>query len=280
MAIEIVVDVVRLEEKLIIEAFREAGLDVTIVNLKNTPITWSDLSLDASIIRPISMYKAVYTASIRESTGIYTVNNSRSLLVSGDKILTLSVLKKVGIPFPETIIAFSGEAVLSASKIIDFPFVDKPPVGSWGRLVTLVRDIGTLKSIIEHREMMLSQSMKTHLIQRFIESDGKKDIRVLTIGDHVVGAVARIPNDGEWRSNVALGGKTEPYKLDEELEEIVLKTVKEVGGEFMAIDLFVSDGRYLVNEVNGVPEFKGFMKALKINVHKLLAKYVKDKLKK
>ncbi|MEM0275306.1 MAG: hypothetical protein QXE67_03555, partial [Nitrososphaerota archaeon] len=99
-------------------------------------------------------------------------------------------------------------------------------------------------------------------------------------GDHVVGAVARIPNDGEWRSNVALGGKTEPYKLDEELEEIVLKTVKEVGGEFMAIDLFVSDGRYLVNEVNGVPEFKGFMKALKINVPKLLAKYVKDKLKK
>lgn len=278
MDVEVIVDIVRLEEKLIIKSLRDAGLEPAITNLKSKPLSWLDEPPRVSIIRPISMQKAVYSASIRESMNVKTINNHSSILVAGDKILTLSKLREFGVPFPESYVAFSGDAVLRAGEKMGFPLVDKPPVGSWGRLVTLVSDSNTLRSIIEHREMVPSQTVKTHIIQRYVK-DSRMDIRVLTLGDQIIGAVTRTPNCGEWRSNVALGGKMEPYKVDSELEDIVSRTLKAVGGEFMAVDVFLEDGRYLVNEVNGVPEFKGFMLATRINVPEMLARYVKREVK-
>ncbi|MEN2974932.1 MAG: lysine biosynthesis protein LysX [Candidatus Caldarchaeales archaeon] len=278
MEVEVILDIVRLEEKLIIKNLKDVGLDVKITNLKYSPLSWIDNPPNISLIRPISMQKAVYSSCIRESMNVKTINNHVSIMIAGDKILTLSKLKEAGIPFPETYVAFSDNAVIKAGEIIGFPLVDKPPIGSWGRLITLVSDVNVLKSIVEHREMMLSQSSRTHMIQRYIK-EGRRDIRVLSIGDMIIGAVVRVPNDGEWRSNVALGARMEPYKVDTELEDIIQKTIRVVGGEFLAVDVFLEDGRYLVNEVNGVPEFKGFMTTTKINVPEILARYIKAELK-
>jgi lysine biosynthesis enzyme LysX len=278
--IEVVLDVVRLEEKLIIKSLRDNNVELSLTNLRINPLSWSITGeVDLTLIRPISMYRAVYSACIRESMGIQTMNNSSSILISGDKVLTLSKLKALNISVPETYIAFSSEAVLKAGEKIGFPLVDKPPIGSWGRLVTLVKDLQVLKSIVEHREMLPSQSVKTHIIQKYIK-DSRMDIRVLTLPNQIIGAVVRKPDNREWRSNVALGGITEPYRLDSDLEELTYKVAEVIGGEFIAVDVFQEDGRYLVNEVNGVPEFKGFMTATKINVPEILTHYIKAKIKK
>jgi len=157
--------------------------------------------------------------------------------------------------------------------------VDKPPIGSWGRLVTLVKDHQILRSVIEHRELLQSQLIKTHLIQRYVDS-GSSDLRVLVLGGEVLGGMRRIAAEEDWRSNVARGGRTEAIKIDQEIEEKAVKTAEAIGGEFLAIDLFEENGAYLVNEVNGVPEFKGFMKATGIDVAEKLAEYVKTILKK
>lgn len=277
--VEIVVDLVRLEEKLIIKSLRENGLETSLTNLKTDPLSWNvDEDITISLIRPISMYRAVYSASIRESMNIQTINNSSSIMISGDKILTLSKLKALNIPFPQTYIAFTSIAVLKAGEKIGFPLVDKPPIGSWGRLVTLVKDLHVLKSIIEHRDMLPSQTTKTHIIQKYVK-DSRKDIRILTLPNQIIGAVVRRPGNDEWRCNVALGGRTELYRADSELEELTYKVTETIGGEFIAIDVFQEDGKYLVNEVNGVPEFKGFMAATKINVPEILAGYIKKRIK-
>jgi len=47
----------------------------------------------------------------------------------------------------------------------------------------------------------------------------------------------------------------------------------------VSIDIFEGKEGYLVNEVNGVPEFKGFMKATGINVGDEIAKYVYERVK-
>lgn len=280
MKVEVILDYVRPEEKLIIQSFKNKGIQVFLTNLRLKPLSWIDVDgdIDLSLIRSISMYRAVYSACMRESINIQTMNDSYSILVSGDKILTFSKLKMAKIPFPETYIAFSGEAVLKAGQNIGFPLIDKPPIGSWGRLVTLVKDFQVLKTIIEHREMMFSQNMKTHVLQRYVKDD-REDVRVLTLPNQIIGAVVKRPKDGEWRSNVALGAQMELYKLDSELEEITFKVAEAVGGEFLAVDIFREGGRYLVNEVNGVPEFKGFMTATRIDVPDILTDYVKMKNK-
>ena len=274
MEVEVLFDVPRIEEKLILKALRERGIEVKLSNVKEKPLSWTG-EASIALIRPISMMRAVYSAAIREASGVLTINKSSAIMLAGDKILTLSKFKEKGLPFPETVIAFTPQAAEKAGELIGFPAVDKPPIGSWGRLVTLLNDPQVLRSVIEHREILPSQSIKTHVIQRYIESS-KRDIRVIVLGGEALGAMCRIAENGDWRSNVALGGRVEAYRLDEELEELAVKAAEAVEGEFVAVDLLSDNGGYLVNEVNGVPEFKGFIKATKINVAGKLADYVKS----
>ena len=277
--IELIFDVPRLEEKLIIQELKNLGLEPKLTNVKYEPLSWSDQAADLALVRTISMQRAAYSASIREALGVRTINSSQAILIAGDKIFTLSALKKAGIPFPESIVAFNSEAAEKAGELLGYPIVDKPPIGSWGRLVTLVKDPQSLRSIIEHRELYQSQLIKTHLIQKYISS-GNRDLRILVLGGEVLGGIRRVAAEADWRSNVARGGKAEPIKIDSELEELSLKAARVIGGEFIAIDIFEDDGRYLVNEVNGVPEFKGFMMVTGVNVPRKLAEHVKDLIKK
>jgi len=276
--VELLFDIPRLEEKLIVNAFRKLGLELKLTNVKYHPLSWDDHPVTVALIRTISMQRAAYSASLREAVGVKTINNSKSILIAGDKILTLSELRKAGIAFPESVVAFNSEAAEKAGEILGFPIVDKPPIGSWGRLVTLVRDHQSLRSVIEHRELLQSQLIKTHLIQKYING-GNRDLRILVLGEEVLGGMRRIAALDDWRSNVARGGKVEAIKLDSELTELSLKTAEVIGGEFIAIDLFEENEGYLVNEVNGVPEFKGFMKATRVNVAEKLAEYVRSILK-
>jgi len=271
--VELIVDVPRLEEKLILEELGRSGLRFKLTNAKYTPLAWGERPAEIALIRAVSMQRAAYCAAIRESSGARAINSSEAIIIAGDKILTLSRFWRAGIPFPETMIALNGEAAERAEKMVRFPVIDKPPIGSWGRLVTLVRDSQSFKSVIEHRELYQSQALKTHLIQRYI--DGGRDLRVLVLGEEVLGAIWRTAADGDWRSNVARGGAVKIAELDEELRELALRVSSVIGGEFIAIDVFKEDGRYLVNEVNGVPEFKGFMEATKINVPGKIVEYVK-----
>jgi len=277
--VELIFDIPRLEEKLIIEAFKKLGIKLKLTNVKYTPLTWNEPAAEIALIRTISMQRAAYSASMREAVGARAINSSMAIIIAGDKVFTLSKLKEAGIPFPESAVAFNSEAVEKAAELIGYPMVDKPPIGSWGRLVTLVKDHQILRSVIEHRELLQSQLIKTHLIQRYVDS-GSSDLRVLVLGGEVLGGMRRIAAEEDWRSNVARGGRTEAIKIDQEIEEKAVKTAEAIGGEFLAIDLFEENGAYLVNEVNGVPEFKGFMKATGIDVAEKLAEYVKTILKK
>ncbi len=279
MEVELIFDVPRLEEKLIVKALKKSGLDLKLTNVKYDPLTWGNPPAPLSLIRTISMQRAVYSASLREAAGAKTINRYHAILIAGDKILTLSELKKASIPFPESLVAFNPEAAEKAGELLGYPVVDKPPIGSWGRLVTLVRDHQSLKTVIEHRELLQSQVIKTHLIQRYV-SGGNIDLRILVLGEEVLGGMRRIAGVDEWRSNVARGGKVEAIKLNEELMELALKVAEVIGGEFIGIDLFEENGSYLVNEVNGVPEFKGFMEATHINIPEKLADYAKSVLRK
>ncbi|MEM2757498.1 MAG: lysine biosynthesis enzyme LysX, partial [Sulfolobales archaeon] len=145
----------------------------------------------------------------------------------------------------------------------------------WGRLVSYIRDNIDLRMISEHRDYM-GPIVKTHIMQEVIGLG--KDLRCIVVGDEVLGCMIRKASDDEWRSNVALGGTVENYPVDSEIEELVIRASKAVGTEFAGVDLLVGDG-YYVNEVNGVPEFKGFIRATGTKVHEHLVKYLVGSIK-
>ncbi len=273
MRIELLYDMPRIEEKLMIESLRARGVDVALTNVSTRPLVIGESEADLSLVRVVSMQKALYSATIRESGGTRAMNSSLTLMICGDKILTLSRIKSLGISVPRTTVLLGPDSAEQVFKQFPKPFVDKPPIGSWGRMVTLVKDLATWRSIVEHRQMMQSQQLRTHVVQEYIEGMGR-DIRAIVIGSEFIGAVHRISSGDEWRTNVALGGKTAPIKSDGELVEMSLRAAEATRGDFISVDILESkNGEHYLNEVNGVPEFKGFMEATGINVAELFVDY-------
>lgn len=273
MTYYIAVDIIRHDEKMILEAFKNLGIDAMVIKVDSELLPLVDgRALEGSlvVVRPLSAYNAIYSAVAFESMGALTVNSSKTLYLCNDKILTYGCLIREGLKVPKTYIALSPSSLQTASSRLQFPLIDKPPIGSWGRLVSYIRDSVDLKMISEHREFM-GPLMKTHVVQEVIGLG--KDLRCIVIGDEVLGCMVRKASDGEWRSNVALGGTVEGYPVDSEVAELAIRASKAVGAEFAGVDLLIGDG-YYVNEVNGVPEFKGFIKATGIKVHEYLVKYL------
>jgi len=221
------------------------------------------------------MFRGARTAAVLESMGSRTINGSIAILTCGDKVLTYAALSKLGLPIPKSFLALGKEAALKAYNSFKGVAVVKPPLGSWGRMVSLVRSGEMVEQIAEAREIM-SSSLKGHVVQEYVETGGR-DIRCLVLGGKLLGCMERMASTG-WRSNVALGGAVRPVRVDGELEELSIKASESVRGEFIAVDL-LTDGRPLVNEVNGVPEFKGFIRATGIKAPDLLASHVREVLR-
>ncbi len=228
-----------------------------------------------SLIRTIGMFRGARASAVLKSMGSHTINESSSILTCGDKALTYAALLRGGIPIPRSFLALGKDAAIKAYGSFNNVAVDKPPLGSWGRLISLVRNYDLMEQIALAREIMPS-SMKGHLIQEYVNTGGR-DLRCLVLGGRLLGCMERIASSG-WRSNVALGAKIRSVRVTPLMEELSIKAAEAVKGEFVAIDLLAGE-EILVNEVNGIPEFKGFMRATGIDVPREIALYITRVLK-
>lgn len=280
VGIAIVYDIARWEERALIEAIRARGLKPQIIHVEFTNFTIGDgldSSIDIVLQRSLSHSIALTSTILLESSGLEVVNNSRSIAIAQDKVWTLSLLSRSGIPAPKTIVSFSEAKALEAANMLGYPVVIKPINGSWGRLVSLAPDEETLRIILEHRLYTRNPYMKVHLIQEYVRKPGR-DIRVFVVGDEVPVAIYRVSN--HWITNTARGGKALPAPIDEELRELSIKTAKTIGVEIAGIDIFEDNDRgYLVNEVNAIPDFRNTVPATGYNLQDKIIEYLISKIK-
>ncbi len=268
--VALLVDKVRFEEKRIASRLREwssvelVHADKRIQWLKPPRQTRSRGfgSFDVAVVRPLSMYLAAYASALAEAWGLPTVNPSEAILYSGDKLLAYSRLASHGIPIPPTGFLAGGAESLGLDESVEY--VLKPPVGSWGRLVSRVHGLGEARLHAALRARLPCMVQRVSIVQEYVVG-GERDYRCLVVGGEGLGCIVRSSSVGEWRSNVALGASVEPVGdsgLLGELLEASIRAAEAVGGVFVSVDLFYSEGDgVLVNEVNGVPEFKGFYRA-------------------
>jgi [lysine-biosynthesis-protein LysW]---L-2-aminoadipate ligase len=266
---------VRVEEKLLAEAFEALGakcdifFDNEVIFDVQKPEKWK--VYDVIVERCISHSRAIAAIQIFEGFGIPVVNPLSVGLVCGDKIRTSVALTRAGVPHPKLKIAFEPESALQAIEEMGYPVVLKPPVGSWGRLMALVRDRYTAEAILEHKKTLGGITQSIFYIQEYIEKQGR-DIRAFVVGDETIAAVTR--NAEHWITNTARGGKTANYPVSKEFNQLCLKAAKAVGGGIVALDVFESSRGLLVNEVNYTMEFKNSITPTGVNIPKRMAQYI------
>ncbi len=203
--------------------------------------------------------------------GVNVINASDVLATCGNKLATTAKLSEAGIPTPKTMVAFSLDGALRAAKEIGYPVVVKPINGSWGRLVSLAEDEEDLRTILEHREAIPSPYYRIHYIQEFIRKPGR-DIRAYGTEKEFVTAIYRISD--HWITNTARGARAEPAPQNPELQELVVRTARAMGGGFLGMDIAEDEERgLLVLEVNAVTEFKNAARVTGVNIARELVSY-------
>jgi [lysine-biosynthesis-protein LysW]--L-2-aminoadipate ligase len=258
--LSILYDRIRWEEKTLRDKAKKKGIKAELIDAKSFPVDLSSKKIDkfGDIVlqRCIGYFRGLHFSAMLESKGISVINSFNTSLLCGDKLLTSLQLSKAGIPTPKTFVAFSMESALDAISEIGYPVVVKPIIGSWGRLVSLVKDSESAEVVFEHREMMNNSLLKIYYIQEFVKRP-PRDIRIISMDDETVTAIYRSSTSNNWKTNVALGAKVSPCKITDEIEEIAVNTSKVLGGGILAIDAMESEDGILVHEVNSTIEFKG-----------------------
>ena len=187
-----------------------------------------------------------------EAHRVVVMNDSAALFAMHDKLLTARLLRRADLPHPRT-------AHIRPDRpfpAIRPPVVVKPRFGSGGRGVTLCSDEEALCDTLARLSSMPWFEQQGVLVQELVPPQGY-DLRILVAGQRVVGAIFRIAAEGEWRTNIALGGSRRPVAdPPHQACDIALAAARAVGAALVGVDL-VHDGLggWTIIELNGAVEF-------------------------
>ena len=225
----------------------------------------------------ISYIRGLHLTYCLEEIGLPVVNSFNVSEICGNKLITSMVLKKNNVPTPKTTFAFSTESARECMNKLGYPLVVKPIIGSWGRGVYQIKDHTMAKIFLDMREENNNLFSRIYYFQELVDRP-TRDIRCIVIGNEIAASVYRYSPENEWRTNVAVGGRTEVAPLNPELREIVLKASKAVGEGILGVDLMEDRERgYLVHEVNNTVEFRGASAVSKSDIAGKMVDYLLEK---
>jgi len=269
---------IRKEEKLLIEAFHNAGVEPIMIDDRKLVMDFHTApDIDVLVERSINHSRALHALRLFESAGVPCINSHKVSQICGDKLLTTAALKDKGIAQPECRVAFTEESALQAIEQLGYPVVLKPAVGSWGRLLSKINDRDAAETVLEHKTVLGSYHHSIFYIQQYIEKNGR-DIRSFVIGDECIAAIYRTSD--HWITNTARGATASKCEVTDEVAEISIAAAQAVGGGIVAVDLFESDAGLMVNEVNYTMEFRNSIDTTGIDIPARVVDYVINQAKK
>ena len=184
--------------------------------------------------------------------GVHVLNDPATLLAAHDKLLTARLLRRHNIAHPATFHVGSGRSAPEPRH----PVVLKPRYGSWGLEVHRCDDhvsVAEAMARVRTRGWYLRHGA---IVQELVPPQGY-DLRVLVAAGRVVGAVYRVAREGEWRTNVTLGGlRRQVLEPPCEAAALAVAAARSIGAALVGVDLLPTVlGGWVVVELNGAVEF-------------------------
>jgi ribosomal protein S6--L-glutamate ligase len=223
---------------------------------------------DAVVVRtmpPGSLEQVVFRMDLlhrAQARGVLVLNPPAALEACVDKYLATARLAAAGLPVPPTAVCQHADAAMEAFHALGGDVVVKPLFGSEGRGMIRVGD----PELAWRTFRTLERTQAVLYLQRFVPHPGW-DLRVLVLGGRVLAAMRRYAN-GDWRTNVAQGGRAEAVTPTDAEARLALRAAAAVGAPLAGVDLLPGPGGdgYVVLEVNAVPGWRALAPVCGVDV--------------
>ncbi len=194
-----------------------------------------------------------------EMMGLRLVNGSKAIAICRSKFLTLQVLSAAGLPVLDTYMVNSLTGYADALRRLQGPPVVVKLVSSrQGSGVFLVENGSKDPLVGGERLSQVMQQRQGVLVQRFWAPQGRRDIRIVMLGEDSAWAMEIEPAPGEFRANVHLGGVGRAIAAEGEMLSLAKQARQAVGLDIAGVDLMQdSTGNWCLGEVNFTPGFRG-----------------------
>ena len=238
-----------------IEVRREVGNHVsfgaeTEVDLGEMDVVWlrQDPPFDMGYITTTQLLEMSHPKTLVVNDPFWVRNSPEKLLVLRFPTLT-----------PPTAIARDLETI-RAFKARHGDIILKPLYGNGGagvfRLDPNDRNLSSL------HELFMGINREPLIVQKFLPAVEKGDKRVILVDGEPVGAINRVPQAGETRSNMHVGGRPEKVGLterDREICRVIGPVLREKGQVFVGIDV-IGDWLTEINVTSptGIQELERF----------------------
>jgi ribosomal protein S6--L-glutamate ligase len=278
--------------KKLVEAARKRGHTVALIDpakcymniTSNNPLVYMKgkaLSNFDAIIPRIGASITFYACAVLrqfEMMGVFSINDSEAIGRARDKLRSLQLLSRAGVPLPSTGFAHSPD---DRDHVIDLcggaPLVLKLLEGTQGKGVVLAETKQAAESVID----AFKSAYLNILIQQFVpQGSGKKpkasDIRCFVIGDQVVASMKRQAKEGEFRSNLHRGGTATNIKITKEERAIAIKASQTMGLNVSGVDIMRSKNGPVVLEVNSSPGLEGIETTTEVDIASLIIQFIEQ----
>ena len=221
--------------------------------------------------------KDKYLGQLLEMAGLRLFNSAKAIEICDDKMTTYLALKGSGLRLVKTIPAplcytkgakVNEEFLQGVADNLGFPLVAKKSYGSFGAGVRLVPGMPELRKTAE--EFL----HEPHFFQEYIQESCGRDIRVIVVGGKALGGMERVAKEGEFRSNIELGGRGRKIELKREYAIAAERAAKALGLDYCGVDLLQTQAGPVLCEVNSNAFFEGFEEATGLDIAKAYAEHI------
>ncbi len=180
--------------------------------------------------------------------GVRCVNGPRAIERTIDKSWAGAILARAGVPTPPTIVCERYDSAMRAFERLGGDVIVKPLFGAMGNGIVRIED-----QDVAHRVFRALELERTvYYVQRTMAPAGRRDLRVLVVGNEIAGAMERVTDS--WRANVARGARPRAVALSGDECSLALAAAAALEVDVAGVDLLVApDGETVVVEVNGIP---------------------------
>ena len=233
--------------------------------------------LDAIIPRigASNTYRGASIVRHFEAMGVFSIASSQGIINSRDKWTCFQILAQKGIALPKTTLGSSPYLEAFVKDFGDKPIVIKILEGTHGQGIILCENF---KNALATAQTLNATNVK-FVMQEFIAESKGTDIRAFVVDGQVVASIKRQSKDGDFRSNLHLGGNASVIQLSKAEKQLAVATAKALNLQVCGVDILSSKRGPLVLEVNSTPGLEGVETATGINVAGKIIAFIEQQKK-